>query len=309
MKNIIKSAIVILLALSFGRANAQTSGDFLLTNPDAHVLGMANTGAAMYATPFAMWNNTSSTLFSENRMDIGASYGMWNPAGSSSIAVAGYGRIAKFMTISAGFKHMGYKPYPIADASGRAGDEFKPGEWIMGVGLGFKILPILSASANINYLSSSLAPEVKGGAFSADFGATLDLKFLRVGVTASNIGSKLKYSEESAYALPANVQLGVGTTQYFGAEDKHALTANVQAGMTFASSAFVAAIGAEYKWNDMVRVAAGYHYGDIEKGIPSYASVGLGVKFIGISLNGAYLLGIGDSPVGNTFTVGLGYSF
>lgn len=308
MKNIIKAAFITIAALTFGKANAQ-SGEFLLNNPDAHVMGMANTGAAMYATSFAMWNNTASTLFSENIMDVGASYGMWNPSQANMIAVAGYGRITDWMSINAGFKTLMHKPYPVTSINGITNEEFKPNEMALGVGLGFRILPILSLSANINYVNTKYAPELKAGAVSADFGAMLDLKFMRVGVTASNIGSKLKYSETSIYSLPANVQLGVGTTQRFGAEDKHAITANIQGGMTFESQAFVAAVGAEYKWNDMVRVAAGYNYGDATKGTPSYASVGIGVKIIGISLNGSYLIGMGDSQLGNTFMVGLGYSF
>ena len=308
MKNIIKVALVSILALTFGKTNAQ-SGAFLLNNPDAHVMGMANTGAAMYATSFAMWNNNASTLFSDEAMSVGASYGIWNPSKGNQIAVAGYGKITNWMSISAGFKTMMYKSYNLTGESGMSSGTFKPNEFTLGLGLGFKILPVLSLSANINYVNSKLAPEVKAGAVSADFGAMLDLKFMRVGVTASNIGSKLKFSETSLGVLPANVQLGLGTTQFFGAANTHALTINAQGGMTFESKGFAAAVGAEYKWNDMVRVSGGYHYGDASKGTPSYASAGVGVKFFGISIDAAYLIGIGGSPLGNTMMFGLGYSF
>lgn len=308
MKNIIKAALIGILALTFGKANAQ-SGAFLLNSPDAHTMGMANTGAAMYATSFAMWNNNASTLFSDKVFEASASYGIWNPSKGNQIAVAGYGKITDWMSISAGFKTMMYKPYNVTGMTGMPGDEFKPNEFAMGIGLGFKVLPVLSLSANINYVNSKLAPELKGGAVSADFGAMLDLKFMRVGVTASNIGSKIKFSETSLVALPANVQLGIGTTQYFGAANTHALTVNAQGGMTFQNSAFIAALGVEYKWNDMVRVSGGYNYGDATKGTPSYASAGVGVKFFGVSINAAYLIGIGGSPLGNTMIFSLGYSF
>ena len=79
MKNIIKAALIGILALTFGKANAQ-SGAFLLNSPDAQTMGMANTGAAMYATSFAMWNNNASTLFSDKVFEAGASDGIWNPS-------------------------------------------------------------------------------------------------------------------------------------------------------------------------------------------------------------------------------------
>ena len=46
-----------------------------------------------------------------------------------------------------------------------------------------------------------------------------------------------------------------------------------------------------------------------EEGIPSYSSVGAGVKFFGISIDAAYLIGIGQSSLGNTMIFSLGYSF
>lgn len=48
----------------------------------------------------------------------------------------------------------------------------------------------------------------------------LDLKFMRIGATVSNIGSKINYGGTSSYSLPANVRLGLGTTQYLGTAKK-----------------------------------------------------------------------------------------
>jgi hypothetical protein len=58
----------------------------------------------------------------------------------------------------------------------------------------------------------------------------------------------------------------------------------------------------------MVSVRAGYRYGG-KSVIPSYASVGAGFKLFGVSLDLAYLIASGDSPLQNTLTFGLGYSF
>ncbi len=51
----------------------------------------------------------------------------------------------------------------------------------------------------------------------------------------------------------------------------------------------------------------GYHYSTQDKGLPSFASAGLGLKFAGVELNAAYLFA--SEALGNTMTFGLGYSF
>ena len=74
------------------------------------------------------------------------------------------------------------------------------------------------------------------------------------------------------------------------------------------SGAFSAAAGASYTYNGMVSVRAGYRYGG-DSVIPSFASVGAGVKLFGVHLDAAYLIASGDSPLKNTFCIGIGYSF
>lgn len=309
--SVIGAAAAIMLPMT--AAEAQTAG-FLDVNPDPVAMGMAGTGTVMEATSFSMWNNIASTALDEENFQVGAAYSLWQPSFTSNnvAAVAGYGRVAKFMTVSAGVKYFSHQSYDVTDpVSGAVTGSFTPIDLQAGIGLGFRILPILSLGANVNYVYSDIGGTKKGGAVAADFGALLDLKFLRVGVTAANIGSKINYGGTSSYALPANVKLGVGTIQRFGADDKHAFAVNLQGGMTFEQSAFFAELGAQYSFNDFVRVSAGYHYGDQDKLVAgSYASVGAGIKFLGISINAAYLIGTSsDSVIGNTFSVGLGYEF
>lgn len=311
MKRTLIIAAAALAAASF-TAKAQTAG-FLDVNPDPLSLGMAGTGTVMEATPFAMWNNIASTTLDEQKFQIGAAYSLWQPSmtANNTFAVAGYGRVARFMTISAGVKYFGSKPFDITDGStGLVTGQFTPVDLEAGIGLGFRILPILSLGANVSYVHSDIGGPEKGGAVSADFGALLDLKFMRVGLTAENIGSKISYGYGS-YNLPANVNLGVGTIQRFGESDKHALAVNLQAGMTLYEPSVFAGLGAQYTYNDFFRVSAGYHYGDAEKQFfGSYASVGAGIKVLGLMINAAYLIGTDkDSPLTNTFTIGLGYAF
>lgn len=68
-----------------------------------------------------------------------------------------------------------------------------------------------------------------------------------------------------------------------------------------------AAAGARYAFRDMVSVRTGYHFGTDKSPLPSYLSVGLGVKFFGVHLDFAYHLA--NELLGGSFKIGLGYSF
>lgn len=322
---IISAAAAVLL--SSAAAQAQTAS-FLDVNPDPVAMSMAGTGTVMEATQFAMWNNIAATALDDRTLQVGAAYSLWQPSYTSNhvAAVAGYGRVARFMTVSASVKYFSNKPYDVTDGvTGAVTGSFTPMDLQAGVGLGFRILPILSLGANVNYVYSDIGGPKKGGAVSADFGALLDLRFLRVGLTFANIGSKLDYGGAAAYGLPANVKLGVGTIQRFGPEDKHAVAVTSESGMVFEQKAFFTGLSAQYEYNDFVRVGLGYHYGNQDKQVTgSYASFGAGIKFLGISVNAAYILGFKQAsdisspveslynlsaPISNTFSVGIGYEF
>lgn len=315
MKRHILSAAALMFAAIFSPAaiNAQAV-QFMDYNPDTRTAGLAGAGVSLGASAFSMWNNTAAPGLSDATMDIAVSYGLWQPsaAANSVISAAGYGRVAKFMTVSAGIKYFSYSPYSITDAEGLVIGSYTPKELTAGIGIAFRVLPILSVGANLHYVHSDIGGKKKGGAVSTDLGALLDLKFMRIGVTAANIGSKIDYGGPAAYNLPTNLKLGIGTTQYLGKEDKHALTASLQGGMIMEGSALFAEAGLEYAWNDIVRVSTGYHYGSssILGIVPSYASIGAGCKFLGIYFNAAYIIGTSnDSPVSNSFSLSIGYTF
>jgi hypothetical protein len=57
--------------------------------------------------------------------------------------------------------------------------------------------------------------------------------------------------------------------------------------------------------NDFVFVRGGYRYGG-NSPIPSFASIGAGVKFMGCKVNFAYILG--SETMANTMSFGIGYT-
>jgi len=67
----------------------------------------------------------------------------------------------------------------------------------------------------------------------------------------------------------------------------------------------MAGAGAEYTYNKMLSVRAGYEYGNHDL---SHFTVGVGIKYQGLRLNGSYMLGTTDAK-NSYLTVGLGYDF
>lgn len=125
-------AISVTAALTFCRTAAQAqTASFLNVNPDPISMSLAGTEAVLEANAFSIWNNTAATALGGERFQVGAAYSLWQPSFSSNsnIGVAGYGKVAKFMTVSAGFKYFSYQPYEISGTEpGMVSGTFTPFE-------------------------------------------------------------------------------------------------------------------------------------------------------------------------------------
>lgn len=126
------------------------------------------------------------------------------------------------------------------------------------------------------------------------------LRSLRASVEVCNLGSGLDYGS-GPYGQPALARASVAIKPLKGL----LLTAGTD---YLFSGALMAGTGLEYSIFDLVFIRAGFHYGDAAKAIPSYATVGLGLKLKGFSLDAVTLPG-GFSPVCGTTMLRLGYEF
>ena len=103
--------------------------------------------------------------------------------------------------------------------------------------------------------------------------------------------------------LPTVLKLAADYTFVFG-EDHSILTVvdlNLERNWTFGFAG-----GVQYGFRDLVFARVGYNLAARTAAWPSYLSAGLGGKYKGFRLDVAY---IATSVLGNSFTVGLGYSF
>lgn len=306
MKKIFSIVFAALLCSFAASAQADVMGSSLVVK-DPVASAMAGTSLAGTSNvAFSAFGNAASTVFFDKKMDLTASYLSWMPSASNKSMGMNLGaalKLGRRVGLSlAGNYNMG-SAYEIVDDYGNRNGSFKTSSMNFGLGFGVKIIDCLGIGANVRYMSESLAADYKPWAVAADAYLMFRMKGFAATAGVSQLGSKVKDSAGKEFALPASARLGLGYSNTFGS--KHFVEALLDADYFF-SGAFSAAAGAQYGFNDMVFVRAGYRYG-AKTAIPSYASVGLGVKFFGVKLDFAYLLG--NDALKNSFCVGLGYRF
>lgn len=281
---------------------------YLNLTTDARALSLGGTGVISPASAFAIYNNNAATALSPFKGAFAASYTMWQPATTDNqlMSLSGFIKMGKRSAISLGSRLFLYPAYDLSNPQGSVTGAFNPRELSVDLGYAYNISGSFSAAATVHYISSKLGPEAAGSAFAADLGLMYQPGNLSLGLTATNLGSKIDYGY-GPYSLPAQIKLGAGYR--FSLQEKHLLTATVQAGYLIVNSEITAGIGLEYSYNNLISLRVGGHYGDPEKGIPSHLSAGLGFNFKGLTLNAAYLLAQKNSPLANSLSVGLGWAF
>lgn len=292
--------ISILSACLLGAAGAWAqSGSSLLISPDPENAALAGTSVAREANAYAVDNNAAAMSLSDRRFAVGASYSMWAPktADNTIAGLGAYMRIGERLAVGISGKYLQDQAMTLTDDMGVSLGTFTPYDFNAAIGVSYKLILGLSAGVTAKVLSSTIGDGLSSTAFAADVSLAWRLGNISAGAMVGNLGSSLNYNGTS-YCLPSFARIG-GAYSIFG------LTASVQADYLF-SGAFAAGVGLEYAIMNIAFLRAGYHYGDDSLGLPSYASVGLGARFLGAELNAAYLLG---GNLGNTLQVGLGFSF
>lgn len=274
----------------------------LLVPADAASLGTAGTGLAGEVLSSAVENNASALVFAPQKMLAGVSYGMWKPSAGSLISGGGWWNGGKW---AAGFQLKSlssgsYIPTSENGVASQIDDPFSPSDLSIALGGAFRIGSSLSAGVTLQMVSSSLGKDYKAFTVNASVSATYDNGPLRAGLAVQNLGAPITYAEDVKSPQPMLVSAGASYRIIPG------LRAQLQADYLF-SGAFMAGVGAEYAWKDMLLVRAAYHLNTGALGPASYASAGLGVRFAGVRLDVAYVPW--GETLGQTLMFTLGYGF
>lgn len=274
----------------------------LLIPSDAASLSLAGATVAGRAGALSVDDNAASMALSGQKMSVAASFGLWQPSAGKEnlISAGGWWNSGRF-AIGASFRRFGSPSQESVSVNGTVNpleDPFAPSDMAVSLGASFAVTANLSLGLAARFVNSKLTKTASANVVGADISVMYSKDALRAGLVVANLGSKVKYSE-TAYAQPMVARAGASYTIIEG------LTAQAELSYLFAG-AFGAGAGVEYGFRDMVFARAGFHYGSSNKGMPTYASLGLGGKFAGVRIDAAYLL-LGNLT--NTLMFTLGYSF
>lgn len=293
--------------ISFLMASAQAL-PFTAANYSPAALAMGGASAVETSSiAYSAFRNAAAVPFAEQKMDVNAGFAMWAPSGVSTnvLSVAGAYNMNRKLGVTAGLAYGMNPAYDVIDASGSSKGQFKPTEMQLKAGVSYRFIPCLSAGVNVGYASAKLAEGASYGAFDADVFLMAKFGGFKAAAGVSDLGGGVTSASGAKFSLPSAATLGLGYEAAFG--EKNALAVQADADY-YLAGAFAAAVGASYTYDDMISVRAGYRAG-AESVIPSFMSLGAGVEFAGVKLDLAYLLGVGDSYLGNTLAISVGYSF
>ncbi len=306
-KNILMTALACLTTVSIASAHDGEALPFVRIVRDPVSAGMGFSGvASVSGTTYSSFRNSSVIPFAAERISIGVSGQMWAPDGtkSTNLAFGSAFRAGERLGFSIGGAYQIGEEYSLMDETGNAAGKFKPNDMTLNAGVGFLILDNLSVGANVRYASQKLSSDNSYSAVSADVLLTYRLSDLNITAGVTSLGSSVKSVAGDSFSLPASATVGADWSKTFS--EIHGLRLAADADYFFSGNVTVAA-GAEYSFKNMLFGRAGYHFGTKDAVLPSFATVGLGVRFFGISLDVAYLTA--NDVLGNTITFGLGYRF
>lgn len=304
-----RKIIAFLLAFSFGLsafAQGSEAMGFATVVRDPSKAAMGYAGKASTASPaWASFSNPAVVAASPKIIDAGVSYGIFAPAGAKYSGVAaGLSFRPGKLGISLGFLSQSAEPYDIIDESSFVLGTFTPNQTQLNLGFSYAFSKKLFAGASFKYLGDNIADGASYGSVGIDVFGLYVSGPLRASIGAANLAGKVTGADGTAYAIPAELSLSGAYSLAFGSVNTVDFALDVD---YFFSGAVTAALGAEYCYNNFAFVRAGYHFGTAKAILPSFATVGAGVKFASFTLNAAYLLG--NDMLSGTLCFGVGYSF
>ncbi|MBX2940090.1 MAG: type IX secretion system outer membrane channel protein PorV [Ferruginibacter sp.] len=368
------TALALMLAGTTG-AVAQTSGSenlsvvttavpFLRIAPDARSAGMGDVGIATSPDAYSGFWNNGKTPFAEKKSAISATYIPWlsdlELKDVYLVTLGGYYKLDETQAITGGIRYFSLGNIQFTDALGAEIGRNTPREFAIDAGYSRKLSSKIGLGISLRYINSNLADgNFNGVNYKAGSSVAGDLHLyhhgikangsgFNWGVTLSNLGSKISYTDDDNQKdfIPANLGVGASYTKKFNEDNKltFALDLNkllVPTPPSLGDSAGLAdyrdqgvvsswfksfsdgkgdgeelkeitmAIGGEFTYKDQFSFRAGYFYEDINKGNRRFFTLGAGLKYNMIGLNVSYLLPSGTGLNRNPLsnTLRFGLSF
>ena len=292
-----------------GNVPAQESAalPFVRIDRDPVSAGMGFAGVASTAeTAYSSFRNSSVIPFSGRKMDVGISGQSWAPDGvkSTNINFGTAFNTGSLVGFSLGAAYQSGEKYSVYNVSGDSKGTYTPSDLVIGAGTGIKILKCLSFGADFRYARQSLSADYSCSAFGADAFLTYHSSNFDATAGLSSFGSSVKSDSGESFSLPTSATVGV----YYKTNESPAGRLDVAVDADcFLSGGLTAAVGLQYSFKNFAFLRAGYHYGSENAVLPSFATLGLGLRYRDVSLDFAYLMA--NEVIGGSMTFGLGFRF
>lgn len=363
------TALALMLAGTTG-AIAQTSGSedlsvvttavpFLRIAPDARSAGMGDVGIATSADAYSGFWNNAKTPFATKKSQISATYIPWlsdlELQDVYLVTLGGYYQLDETQAITGGVRYFSLGNIQFTDALGAEIGRNTPREFAIDAGYSRKLSSKIGLGISLRYINSNLADgNFNGVNYKAGSAVAGDLHFFyngvkasgtgfNWGVTLSNLGSKISYTDDDNQKdyIPANLGIGGSWTKKFNEDNVLTFAVDLNkllvptpptdpaeladyrdqgvVGSWFKSFSdgkgseefkeITMAVGGEFTYKEQFAFRAGYFYEDIDKGNRRYFTLGAGLKYNMLGLNVSYLLpsgnGLNRNPLSNTLRFGL----
>ena len=364
-KNYFTLILFIFFSVSFISVNAQTKPlnivttavPFLRIPSDARSGGMGDVGIATSPDANASLLNNSKTPFANNKGGIGFTYTPWlRGLGLQDVylgTVAGYYQLDETQAISGSLKYFSLGNIQFTDEMGNNLNSTRPNEYSFDAGYSRKLSDKLALGIALRYIHSNLASgSYNGQSYKAASAVAGDISLfhdgtsgmstsgLNWGVTITNLGSKISYTNDANRKdyLPANLGVGLAYTKVFSEDSKvtFALDVNkllvptppqLSGSGTSSDSTAIAnyrskgvinsvfnsfddgpgqfAGGIEFMYQNQFALRGGYFHESEVKGGRKFFTAGVGLHYNMFGVNFSYVIPSGNyavhSPLENTF--------
>ncbi|WP_107685884.1 type IX secretion system outer membrane channel protein PorV [Niastella populi] len=327
-----------------------TAVPFLRISPDARSGGMGDAGIAISPDANSVFYNQAKMPFASKPTAIGATYTPWLKEVADNMylaTLAGYHQLDQWQSVSASLRYFNAGDVSMVDYSGNKLQTVRPREFSFDLGYSRKLSDKIGLGIALRYISSKLVTgAVNGTSYKAGNAVAADLSAFytgagengsgwTAGISLSNLGSKIGYTEDDDNKdfLPAGLGVGVAYTEVWNDDNK--MTFTVQADKllvpkvpltleempgyrnksvvsgwfdSFDNNALQLAFGTEYIFKDQLYLRLGYNSKSYSYGNWQYVTAGAGVRFSTAMVNFSYLVPTGDkvnrNPLGNTVRLG-----
>ena len=340
-----------------------TAVPFLRISPDARTGGMGDVGIATAPDANSGFSNLAKLPFATSATQVSVTYTPWLKDIASDVylaTLAGYHKIDDNQAIAVGVRYFNLGDIQFTTQDGVDNGNGRPREFSLDFGYTRKLSDKLSLGVALRYINSSLAKGDVGGngtiykagnAVAGDLslysnGLDADGAGFTWGVTLSNLGSKIGYTNNATTKdfIPANLGIGAAYTGVIDEDNKITIAADVNHLLvpavptltydgdsltdpsetalndyrnkgvfeswfsSFDNKVYTVQLGAEYWYNNQFAARAGYYWETKEGGNRKYFTVGIGIKYNVFGFNFSYLVPSGSGVNRNPLSNTLRFS-